>query len=125
MINKLKKRGTIAALIAIDAIYFSFFNPLTGNSFIIIGGCLLVGLSVYGLWLTCAQVLVAWSILPVRHQRTFSVTASLLCLFLLLLQSIGQLSLRDLLASLPLAFILYMYIVRAGQAPSLPGDSSI
>jgi hypothetical protein len=76
----------------------------------IILGSLLTALTIYFILLALTRLLAVFFIMSKRTQRRFAIFITLILMFLLLMQSIGQLSLRDILAIVPLMVILYIYL---------------
>lgn len=104
-----------ASLAVTDLLFFSFVSPLRGGSFLIIIGCALILLSTYWLAYSVARLTVWFAPNISLRSRPFAVSVMLFVMFVLLMQSIGQLSGRDVLAAAPLACILYGYISYAGK----------
>jgi Ca2+/Na+ antiporter len=93
-----------------DILFFSLINPTTSNSYVVILGCVLVILTVYALVLTATRLVAIFIPISAATQKRFTLFVSLLLVFMLLMQSIGQLSTRDLIAILPLLVVLYIYL---------------
>src|ERR1017187_2554976 len=100
----------IAPLLLIDVLFFSLINPTDSSSFIVISGCILVILTTYALVSAVTRLVAIFIPISVATQKRFTLFMSLLLVFMLLMQSIGQLSLRDLIAILPLLTVLYIYL---------------
>ncbi|HSW37342.1 MAG TPA: hypothetical protein VLG37_03180 [Candidatus Saccharimonadales bacterium] len=100
----------VLALLAVDVLFFLNTDPFKIASPLIIVGFLLLSLNIY--WFFRALIsLLALYIAPLkRHQarpaRILTITASLL----IAMQTIGQLSLKDVLALLPIVLIGYIYL---------------
>lgn len=110
------KVGLLIGLFAIDTIFFSLTNPSTVPSiFLIVGYCLIL-LTLY--WLLRGALAVA-GLYSARVGRQRRLVAFLTAGAGLLvgLQSIGQLTLRDVIVVLLLAVILYAYLTYAKKRP--------
>src|SRR6185437_13052820 len=113
-----KKVSVAAALVIVDTLFFGLFNPQTSSTFIVILGCCLLVITIYLVSVAFTELL-SWGIpLTKITRRRFALFVTMLSAFLILMQSIGQLTLRDALAVLPLVLIAYLYITynRAKQA---------
>ena len=100
----------ILPLLLADIVFFSLIDPANSTSFMIILGSLLTALTIYFILLALTRLLAVFFIMSKRTQRRFAIFITLILMFLLLMQSIGQLSLRDILAIVPLMVILYIYL---------------
>ncbi len=120
----LRKYALVIVLLVFDLGYFSSVDPAAANSFMIMIGCVLVIVSVYLLWFMFGGFLDAWTVLPSKHRRKFVLAGTLLTVFMLLMQSIGQLSARDIAAAVPLTLILYLYFVHLSQPPARRNGAS-
>ena len=100
----------ILPLIVADIVFFSLINPANSSSFMIILGCILTALSIYMIIFGLTRLLAIFITVSRRTQRRFAIFITLVLMFLLLMQSIGQLSLRDILAIVPLMVVLYIYL---------------
>lgn len=105
----------IIPLLIADIVFFSLINPTNSNSFVIILACLLSALTFYELFLGLMKLISFFLTISVKSQRRFALFITVLTMFLLLMQSIGQLSLRDILAIVPLMIILYLYITYSSR----------
>ncbi len=94
----------------LDVLFFSFVDPSSGNSLLIILGGGFMALGVYVWSALIVRVVSLYWPLTLNTQRSLAILGSALVVFLILLQSIGQLSWRDILAALPFAIILYIYM---------------
>ena len=104
--NRLFRQASI--LVIIDCLYFGLTNPNKINSIFLIAGFILFGLSLYVIISAVMTFLkrMGWQLRNRRRIAIFSV--GLICL-LIALQSIGQLSTRDVLIIIPLTILLYIY----------------
>ena len=100
----------LGALAALDELFFCLASPRTGNAFVIILGCILLSLTIYTAALLVARVLERRGLVTTRTAHRLALLLASFVVFLILLQSIGQLSARDVLAAIPLALVLYLYI---------------
>ena len=109
-IQLLKKRlvWQTILLIAIDALFFGTINPQTANSLFLIAGFVLLGLNVYVLVKVILIFLTKLGF-KIRNKGKIAAFCVILSILLLALQSIGQLSARDVLIIVPLTVILYIY----------------
>lgn len=100
----------VAAVSAVDGLYFSLTNPSSANSLLIIVGVGLLAVTAY-VWFALAVRVGAYfwpaSLRTQRRQALFLAGVSVL---LVLMQSIGQLDWRDVLAIVPLAAAFYIYL---------------
>src|SRR5450631_1359859 len=86
----------VIPLLVADIVFFSLINPLSSNSFMIIIGCLLTALTIYIVLRALTRLLAVFITMSQRTQRRFAIFMTLLLMFVLLMQSIGQLSIRDI-----------------------------
>jgi len=100
----------ILPLAVADIVFFSLVNPANSSSFMIIIGILLTALTIYVAIFGLTKLLAVFFTVSRRTQRRFAIFSTLVLMFLLLMQSIGQLSLRDILAIVPLMIVLYIYL---------------
>lgn len=109
---------------AFAAVFFGIVSPAPSNSVAIIAGSITLGLVTY-VWVALFIRLFAifWPFTR-RQQRVLDATLTLTVMFLILMQSVGELSWRDAFAAIPLAAILYayaMYVSREQSAQGRPG----
>jgi hypothetical protein len=106
----------ISGLLAADAVVFGFTNPGETQSFMLIVGYILLCTTIYYLVDGVLSLSRLYGV-PVRHKRRVLRSTALLISGLVALQSVGQLSSRDILVLAPLSALLYMYIayVRSGR----------
>jgi hypothetical protein len=102
----------ISALLVADGLLFGTTNPDNTLSFTLIIGFILLCTTAYYL-LDGLLALTKLYGLPLRHKRRLLRTLTLLVAGLVALQSIGQLSPRDVLVLSPLTVLLYLYIAYA------------
>jgi hypothetical protein len=106
------KFRAVVLLLVVDSLFFSFTNPQKVASWLLIVGVLLLLYSLYYALLGILAVAV-WYGLPAGKQpaRLAKVIVGMVG-FLVALQSIGELSARDVLVLLPLGVIAYLYSSR-------------
>ena len=105
----------VAPLLAADVIFFNSVNPAQSSSFFIIAGCILLFTTLYLMNWLLARLLGLFLACSERTQRRLALCMTLLFCFLLLMQSIGQLDIRDALAAIPLAAAVYIYMSYVGR----------
>ena len=99
----------IELLLGVDVIFFGGFNP-NDSSFLVIIGCALLALTIYLLVAGLTNFFALGLPLQGATKQRLKIFLTLLIVFFILMQSIGQLSLRDALAVLPLAVVAYLYV---------------
>jgi hypothetical protein len=109
-IKILKKRlvWQSALLLVMDGLFFGLTDPSKVNSLFLIAGFILLGLSLYLLVQIVLSFLEKLGF-KINNRRKIAVFVVILSCLLLALQSIGQLSARDVLIIIPLAILLYIY----------------
>jgi hypothetical protein len=100
----------LALVISCDLLFFATTDPRTASPPILIISCALTTVTVY---LVCRLAMELVGKLfdlstPTKKHAAVSITIALT--FLILMQSIGQLSSRDILAVVPLAVVSYFYL---------------
>ena len=108
----------VLPLLLADIVFFGLVDPTNSNSFMIIVGCFLTAMTIYVMILGLTRLLAVFLTMSYRTQRRFSIFATLILVFLILMQSIGQLSLRDVLAIVPLMVVLYIYLTYTSRTKS-------
>lgn len=106
----------IISLVGVDLVFFSIFSPSSNNSLVILVACVLLGLSVYVASLLFIRLATIFVAMADSTQWRLALSISLVLLFLALMQSIGQLGAKDLLAVLPFSVILYLYLGRLSRS---------
>lgn len=99
----------ISLLLLADILVFGATNPNDTVSFMLIVGFVLLCATAYYL-LDGILMLAKLYGLPLRHKKRFLRSMTLLISGLVAFQSLGQLSVRDILVLSPLTVLLYMYI---------------
>jgi len=110
----------ICALIGVDGLFFGFTDPQSVAAWLTIVG---FGLMIATLYLALRLLLVvaSWYGLQLRRRRVALVLALVLG-GVLALQSIGQLSARDIAVLLPLGLIGYSYVTLSNRVSRNPNN---
>ena len=108
--HRKKRAVAVLALIGIDAVYFGVSNPEGASPLVIIVGGVLVLVTVYVLASVAVAAVSVFMPLKRTTQKRLVWLSSLILAFLILMQSIGQLGWRDVLAALPFFLVAYLYI---------------
>ena len=98
----------ILAIIIIDGLFFGYVNPNKVNSLFLIVGFVLIAITLYLLMKLFLIFFVKLGF-KVRNRRKIALFVSLLLSLLLSLQSIGQLTIRDVVIIVPISTLLYIY----------------
>lgn len=101
----------LAVVLLLDALYFSFVPPSPGRSIVLLGGYILLAATFYTGLEVFLRALRAVFDRPRLHLHRLAVAGTIVGVILVALQSIGQLSLRDVLVALGLAVVGYLYSV--------------
>ncbi len=116
----------ISGLLAADILLFGTTDPKNTLSFMLIVGFLLLSATIYYLLDGLLAVLRLYGLAPRNRKRVLRTVAMVVC-GVLALQSMGQLSLRDLLILGPLTLLAYFYLAyskdyrqSAAPAPDAP-----
>ena len=113
-----KRILVIGGLIGLDSLFFGLTSPTKVPSILLIVGFLLLALTIYHLFRLFLVVISLYG-LPTRdHAKRLARLFAGLVAGVLALQSIGELSLRDIMVLTPLAGILYAYLTY-GQAKAI------
>jgi len=99
----------ISGLLLADAVVFGATNPNETVSFMLIVGYVLLCITLYYLFDALLSLSRLYGV-PLRHKKRFLRTAIGVTAGVIALQSIGQLSPRDILVLVPLITLLYLYI---------------
>lgn len=104
--------------------FFGLTSPVPVSSVAVIAGSVTLG-GVFYVWFALFVRLFAmfWPF-SVRQQRILAMVLAATVMFLILMQSIGDLSWRDAFAVIPLVAILYVYTIYASRerpASTRPG----
>jgi hypothetical protein len=104
-----RKLFRLAALFIVDALFFSLVNPIQTHAVVIFIGFVLLVLTLYVL----IDFLFALSerVIPFSHRtkRRMALATTLVLALLIAMQSIGQLTVKDVLAVIPLVVVLSIY----------------
>lgn len=105
----------LAAIIFVDLLFFSMIDPRRGSMLVLIVACLLAYISVYvicrlGMWL-----FVKLFPISIVAQKRAALAVTIGATFLLFMQSLGQLSSRDIFAVVPLTLVTYFYMAYASS----------
>jgi len=95
-------------LVLIDLIYFSDTSATDSKPLIIFTGFILIGLTFYAFINGIMKFLSLYGI-KIRQISRFSAFISIFLIIILALQSIGELSIKDVLVLLPITLITYVY----------------
>lgn len=111
------------ALVTILAIgFFVIVDPSAGSSWIIMLGSVVLTILIY-VWLALGiRVIAVFWPFSMRLQRGLAISSTLVVMFMILMQSIGELSWRDALAIVPLVALLYIYIAYMSTSRQAPTD---
>ena len=101
--------------------FFGVVAPTPSNSVAVIAGSITLGAVIYVWSAFFVRLFAALWPFPTRQQRVLAATLTLAVMFLILMQSIGELSWRDALAAIPLAIILYAYATYVSRGLSTQG----
>lgn len=100
-----------AGVFLVDVVYFSFIPPSPSRSIVLLGGYILLAATFFtGLELVLRTLRTVFD-RPSVHLHRLAIAGTLVGVILVALQSIGQLSLRDVLVALGLAVVGYLYSV--------------
>lgn len=98
----------VAALLIADGLFFGLTDPQTVHPIMLIVACLLLAATFYMLVQGALSLLKWYGIVVPQSQRLARLMTGVAA-FLIALQSIGQLSMRDLFLLIPLALVAYLY----------------
>ncbi len=110
MVHILSRIRMVTLLIVINLLFFGFVSPSSASSFVIVIGCSLLAVDVYAFWKIAYRSLTVFTNTTNDQQKKIALFLTIATMFLVLMQSIGQLSARDVWAIVPLAVLLYAYI---------------
>jgi Ca2+/Na+ antiporter len=105
----LKKYRRYLLLLVVDSIFFGLLSPTT-SAFVIIPAFILIILSIFSL-LTLILSYIG-TIMPIKseNQKRVVVMLTVSTAVIVALQSIGQLTVRDVVTIVPLILVLYLYM---------------
>lgn len=98
-----------AALIAADCLVFGLVDPASANAIWLIAGYVLLGLTILALASALAQLTRAYGTMPYMLSRRFLRYTAVIMIALVGLQSIGQLTTKDVATLLPFVVVAYAY----------------
>jgi len=101
---------TVAALLGADFVVFGLINPRNAAALWLITGYVLLGLTLFGLAGLAAQVLKGYGAATYKTGKRFLRYGTGVAVVLIGLQSIGQLTFRDVLALMLFVCIAYWYL---------------
>lgn len=110
MRKRFKDFGLVVGLLMVDAIFFSVINPTKAYALVVIVGFGLLVLTIYAIIDLLLMLLTR--VVPLSdllHKRILTAGTMLLGL-LIAMQSIGQLTVRDMFALIPLVLVLAFYL---------------
>lgn len=99
----------LGALFVLDGLFFSLINPVKAAAVVTIVGFVLLVITLYVLidfMLAVSERLIPFS---AHAKRRMALATTLVLALLLAMQSIGQLTTKDILAVVPLAIVLSVY----------------
>ena len=99
----------LAGLLVIDVLFFSATNARTVASIFLVAGLILLIATIYYLIYGLLS-LARFYELKIYNQKRLAGSLTGVCGALLPLQSLGELSLRDVLVILPIGLIAYLYV---------------
>lgn len=100
----------ITGLLILDSLFFGLTDPAEVPSFALIVGFFLFAATLYQLIKGLFKLGSWYGLSFAAHQRRFAKILTGVIAGLVALQSIGQLSQRDILVLIPLAMLAYMYM---------------
>lgn len=109
-VSKHGKRSIGITLVAVDVVFFGFTDPHAVQSQLLIVGFLLLSLSLFfGSYAVMELAAKAGFDIGRRQRKAAAAMAGVMAL-LVALQSIGQLSFRDMAVVVPFAILAYAYV---------------
>lgn len=99
-----------AALLAADCLVYTLVDPRTANAVWLFIGFVLLAMTLYSIGALVARSVQSYGSGVYMPTKRFARYAAVTIIVLIGLQSIGQLTVRDMVTLLPFAAILYMYI---------------
>ena len=104
-----RKLIRLGALFVVDALFFSLVNPVQAHAVVTIVGFVLLVLTLYVLidfLLAVSERIIPFS---AHAKRRMALATTLVAALLIAMQSIGQLTVKDILAVIPLIVVLSIY----------------
>lgn len=108
---------TVVSLFAIDGVVCSLTDPHRIPSFLIIAVFLMLVVSIYQLFRGIIHM-IGWYGVSVGHPRRLATILTVMSGGLLALQSIGELTSRDIAVLLPFVLLAYVYFSYGQKAAS-------
>lgn len=114
IVKKLKnwRLYRIIILLVLDGLFFGLTNPNTINSIFLILGFILLGLTFYLLLESLLAALITIGI-RLKSSRRMAVFGSVVLTSLFVMQSLGQLSVKDFYVIVLIAAVAYVYTAKA------------
>jgi hypothetical protein len=109
-IIRLKRFWQVLAIIVIDAVFFTETNASSVAPIVLVLGFVLLMLTSYELLYGLLSLAKIYG-LPVRHKHHLSLYLSAVMAVVIALQSIGELTARELIVLIPLVVLVYIYSV--------------
>jgi hypothetical protein len=106
---KIRHYLQVLGLLIIDLLFFGNTNTNKDPSFIVIIGFILLMMTIYLVVFAIISFLKLYG-LPVKNKKRIAIYISALFAVLTALQSIGELTSKDVLVLLPIAVIGYLYV---------------
>jgi hypothetical protein len=113
-----KRIWAITSLIVLDVLFFCFSNPNKVNSSLLIIGLTLLGVTIFAL-LDILFYALSRSGLNIKHRRKLALFLAIVFYVLIALQSIGQLTARDVIVLVPLGLLFYIYLTYIKVSPKV------
>jgi hypothetical protein len=113
MFNKLphiSRRKLTIGLLALDGAFFAFTDPAKIDSIFLIVGFMLLAATSYLLIIKLCALGRVYGLQFDRKSHQIAMFGTGILIGLIALQSIGELTFRDLLVAIPLGVITYMYL---------------
>lgn len=107
-------------LLVVDAVFFGISNPARVPSWAIMIAFGLFSLTIYSLVLALMKAASWYGLNFVQHRRRLALTVTGFFVGLAALQSINQLSVRDVAVLTPLALLGYLYVVYVRAPKEIP-----
>ncbi len=97
----------------VAAVFFAVTNPSQGNMTLIMLGSVIMAVTLY-IWVALfVKVVVSQRFLETQGTPRLALLLTIPVIYVILMQSIGQLNIQDILAIVPLVGILYLYLLRS------------
>ena len=103
-----KLLGQLTAIAAADLAVFGLFNTRTASVMVLFLGFLLLSANIYVLVKLALKLISLYGI-KTRNNKRLSLTITGVIIFILALQSVGQINLRDIVVISVVASLIYLY----------------